>query len=135
MSDVIAAGCQAHVSALPESEHLQVLTELIRAVGDHLGIDLAPTNETALHTGRRRWLVTCRLCNEVLHEATTGPLAWHGRQTILARLVAASAQLQAAHDDARRAGLVETMQQIDAAGAEIATAIARASSEQEMAPA
>lgn len=57
----------------------------------------------------------------------------HRRQTILARLVAASAQLQAAHSDAKKAGLVETATQIDTAGAEVAKAIAHAQREQERA--
>ena len=34
---------------------------------------VAPTNEVGIHTGRRRFLVTCLTCAEVLHEATTGP--------------------------------------------------------------
>lgn len=55
------------------------------------------------------------------------------RQTILARLVLASAQLQAAHADAKKAGLLETVKQIDTAGAEVAKAIAHANSEQERA--
>lgn len=52
------------------------------------------------------------------------------RQTILARLVAASAQLQAAHADAKAAGFADTTKQIDTAGAEIAKAVAQASREQ-----
>lgn len=52
------------------------------------------------------------------------------RQVILARLMAASAQLQAAHADAKAAGLADTVQQIDTAGAEIAKAVSQASREQ-----
>ncbi len=32
------------------------------------------TDETGLHTGRRRYRVTCRTCDVELHEATTGPM-------------------------------------------------------------
>lgn len=53
------------------------------------------------------------------------------RQVILARLIAASAQLQAAHADAKAAGLSDTTRMIDAAGAQIAMAISQAQREQE----
>lgn len=34
---------------------------------------VAPTNRDGIHTGRTRFLVVCCDCNELLHEATTGP--------------------------------------------------------------
>lgn len=55
----------------------------------------------------------------------------HRRQLVLARLVAASAQLQLAHAEAKRAGLVETVRQIDQLGEDLANAISRAQSERE----
>jgi hypothetical protein len=52
--------------------------ELINAAR-HLGIIITPTDDVGFHTGRRRWRVACARCSEVLHEATTGPFAWHAR--------------------------------------------------------
>lgn len=34
---------------------------------------VAPTNETGVHTGRRRYRVECLRCCEELHEGTTSP--------------------------------------------------------------
>ncbi len=34
---------------------------------------IAVTEESGLHTGRRRYRVECEICEEVVHEATTGP--------------------------------------------------------------
>ena len=38
------------------------------------------TNEEGFHSGRPRYLVACRTCMKLLHEATTGPVEnarWH----------------------------------------------------------
>lgn len=36
-------------------------------------IEVTPTAKTGLHSGRTRFHVLCVTCNEVIHEATTGP--------------------------------------------------------------
>lgn len=34
---------------------------------------VTPTSETGIHTGRTRYHVKCLTCEELIHEATTGP--------------------------------------------------------------
>lgn len=36
-------------------------------------LNVQPTNETGSSTGRTRYFVRCETCDDVLHEATTGP--------------------------------------------------------------
>jgi hypothetical protein len=63
--------------------------------GEHLDFELAgnrfrieATNAIALNTMRTRYQVTCLECNEILHQATTGPRSYlrehlreeHGRR-------------------------------------------------------
>lgn len=34
------------------------------------------TDETGVHSGRRRYRVTCRACGALVHDSTTGPRSW-----------------------------------------------------------
>lgn len=51
--------------------------ELVSAIASRYGIKLTRTDEVGCDSGRHRWHVACLTCHGVLHEATTGPFAWH----------------------------------------------------------
>lgn len=71
-------GIHNHVVYLPAGD-LPEVGEWLRAPWldqpkDISGYRVHPTTKTGIHTGRRRYFVQCTLCDEVLHEETTGPL-------------------------------------------------------------
>lgn len=69
------------------AEERVVADAFVAACGDERGayredrilghsIAMCATSLDGLHTGRRRYMVVCISCQELIHEATTGP-AWN----------------------------------------------------------